>query len=687
MMRFTKWPKKNEQKMFSGISSIPFWRRLSTLFNLYNLVFSSLFIFSAIFISYSNGRQIILQDTYNLLSSNNLNKSTHFRQWIRNNEESNQFLAARPLVREGVADLIACMDQGESCSLIENKLLNNHLHINKATDEDFVGFFIIRASDGMIITGTDSNMVGKFREQEDYFIEGLRAPYTEISTYHFSEGEAVMRTATPIYSPDGEVIAVLSAHLILEEMHEIIQQHTGFSDSVDSYMVNRFNYFLTEPLYGEDFALRKSVHTDGVKACLAENSGIAQYEDYRGTPVFGAYQWLPEFEICMISEMDETEAIAPVLTMRNQLFLIGFLLFIGALFAGFFIFRRITKPIGKLNKVAQKFIAGDLSERVNIKSQSEIGLFANTFNEMADNLQTERKKNTDLIAELKDFNSDLEARVAERTKNLKAAQLASLNIMQDLQKEAKNREQAQIALNKKARDLERSNKDLQQFAYVASHDLQEPLRMVASYLQLLEHRYNEKLDQDAREFIGYAVDGASRMKTLINDLLQFSRVGTRGKPFELTDLNSVLGRVHANLQFTINDANALISCDELPTVMADPSQMAQLFQNLVANAIKFHGEELPRVHIKAEESEKEWIISVTDNGIGIDPQYFDRIFIIFQRLHTRSEYEGTGIGLAVARRIVERHKGRIWVDSEPGKGTTFFIALPKVENNNQQDHK
>jgi len=292
-----------------------------------------------------------------------------------------------------------------------------------------------------------------------------------------------------------------------------------------------------------------------------------------------------------------------------------------------------------------------------------------------------------LIAELKDFNSDLEARVAERTKNLKAAQLASLNIMQDLQKEAKNREQAQIALNKKARDLERSNKDLQQFAYVASHDLQEPLRMVASYLQLLEHRYNEKLDQDAREFIGYAVDGASRMKTLINDLLQFSRVGTRGKPFELTDLNSVLGRVHANLQFTINDANALISCDELPTVMADPSQMAQLFQNLVANAIKFHGEELPRVHIKAEESEKEWIISVTDNGIGIDPQYFDRIFIIFQRLHTRSEYEGTGIGLAVARRIVERHKGRIWVDSEPGKGTTFFIALPKVENNNQQDHK
>jgi PAS domain S-box-containing protein len=231
-------------------------------------------------------------------------------------------------------------------------------------------------------------------------------------------------------------------------------------------------------------------------------------------------------------------------------------------------------------------------------------------------------------------------------------------------------------LKRTVAELKRSNTDLQQFAYVASHDLQEPLRMVASYTQLLEKRYKDKLDTDAKEFIQFAVDGALRMQKLINDLLSYSLVSTRQKPVKPTDCNSVLGQVIANLSVTIEQNNDIITNDDLPTVMADESQMQELFKNLVGNAIKFRSEHAPRVHVSAKQDRNKWIFSVQDNGLGIDLQYKDKIFLIFQRLHSKEEYPGTGIGLAICKRIVERHGGKIWVDSDVGKGSTFYFTLP-----------
>ena len=238
------------------------------------------------------------------------------------------------------------------------------------------------------------------------------------------------------------------------------------------------------------------------------------------------------------------------------------------------------------------------------------------------------------------------------------------------------RKQAEEELKKLSDELARSNADLQQFAYTASHDLQEPIMVVAGFVNLLARRYKGKLDEKADEFIEHAIDGTKRMQVLIKDLLDYSRVGSTDKSFQPTDCLSVLDKAVFNLQIALKESGAVITRDDLPTVMADSSQLIRLFQNLISNAIKFRGKEAPRIHISAKEKEDEWIFSFKDNGIGIDPKFSDQIFVMFQRLHTKKEYPGTGIGLATCKKIIERHGGRIWVESEPGKGSTFFFSIP-----------
>lgn len=277
------------------------------------------------------------------------------------------------------------------------------------------------------------------------------------------------------------------------------------------------------------------------------------------------------------------------------------------------------------------------------------------------------------------LNEKLEKMVADRTAALR--------------KEVGERKQAQMALAKQAEALEksnaelaRSNAELAQFAYVASHDLQEPLRMVGSYTQLIARRYKGKLDADADEFINFAVDGVVRMKALINDLLDYSRVGTRGKEVAPTNCEEILGYALANLQGSLEECGATVTHDPLPQVMADATQLGQLFQNLIGNAVKFRGDNTPTVHVGVSQGDAEWVFSVEDNGIGIDADHIGRIFEIFQRLHSRAEYPGTGIGLAICKKIVERHGGRIWVESQPNAGSTFYFTIP-ISNGDSGGHK
>ena len=274
--------------------------------------------------------------------------------------------------------------------------------------------------------------------------------------------------------------------------------------------------------------------------------------------------------------------------------------------------------------------------------------------------------------ELAKYRDRLEELVRQRTLELEAAN-------QRLHVEILQRQRAQETLLQTAQELERSNRDLEQFAYVASHDLQEPLRAVGGYVKLLQHRFPDEVDPKALEYIAGAADGARRMERLITDLLAFARVGTHAGEFVLADLNNLFREAVHNLQASIREAGAIVTCESLPRLAVDATQMLQLFQNLIGNAIKFRSDRPPRVHVNSRREQDRWIFSVHDNGIGIDAKYYQRIFQIFQRLHTRRHYPGTGIGLAICKKIVERHGGTIWVESAPGEGSTFIFAIKELK--------
>jgi signal transduction histidine kinase len=372
-----------------------------------------------------------------------------------------------------------------------------------------------------------------------------------------------------------------------------------------------------------------SVGLDGVKRLytstpLSRSAGIADAHVIVGLPVQVAY------------------AAANHTLAQNLIFLgaVAVLALAAAWIAGdMFVLRQVRGLVG----AAQRMRHGVLSARSGVlHDPGEIGQLALTFDEMAATLEQRVAELQRAETELKALNEDLEKRVLERTL-----------------------------------ELRRSNEDLEQFAYVASHDLQEPLRMITNYLQLLRQRYKDKLDPGADDFIGFALDGSKRMHQLIHDLLTYSRVGTHGKEFVRTDCAQALANALANLHVAIEESRAEITHDSLPTVKGDEVQLTQLFQNLIGNAVKFRGEAVPKIHIGVQRSGAEWEFSVRDNGIGIAPEDFQRIFVVFQRLHSREKYPGTGIGLSVCKKIVERHGGRIWVESKPGQGTTFYFTLPQ----------
>jgi signal transduction histidine kinase len=332
--------------------------------------------------------------------------------------------------------------------------------------------------------------------------------------------------------------------------------------------------------------------------------------------------------------------------------------------------QRLTKDLQRLSKMVGK--DGKVTERASIGDVS--GSWAtcvDSVNSLISDLVKPTAEVTRVIGAV--AKDDLSQAMPSRRR----AALIQKNL--ELQAAETTLRERTRELAERVEDLARSNAELERFAYVASHDLREPLRMVTSYTKLLARRYKGKLDSDAEEFINFAVDGAGRMEQLIEDLLLYGRVGIRDLFFKPVQCEMVLTRALDNLQRALQETGALVTHDPLPTVKGDDTQLVQVFQNLIGNGIKFRGKMTPSVHVSIKEKTEDWVFAIQDNGIGIDPQYADRIFVIFQRLHSHAEYPGSGIGLAICKKVIENHDGRIWFESQPGEGTTFYFTIPKSD--------
>ncbi len=503
--------------------------------------------------------------------------------------------------------------------------------------------------DGYLVASGSPTRRRVYVGDRSYFARAKETMKFSVGDYRVGRvsGKPAVDLAYPVRDDKGNFIGVVFGALDLTWLNQLVAR----ADLPDRTMLTAIDRSGTIILRYPD---REGRHPgDSVKhlpviATLLESNKEATGKRIELDSVKRIYAYTPLSRTEAIADswvlvgIPEEAALAPAhrtLTINLIYLSLVMALAVGAAWFGgdIFILRKVRALVGATRRVA----AGDLKARTGTAyDRGELGELAHAFDEMAESLEERVAERQRAEAQLKTLNESLEQRVAKRT-----------------------------------RELKRSNEDLEQFAYVASHDLQEPLRMVTSYMQLLRQRYKDKLDQDSQEFIGFALDGAERMQRLIVDLLTYSRVGTMAKPLAPTDTNEALGRALRNLTVAVEESGTKITSTRLPIIPGDGGQLTQLFQNLIGNAIKFRSDRPLEIRIGAQQEPGCWHFTISDNGIGIPKKDFDRIFIIFQRLHIRDKYPGTGIGLSICKKIVERHGGRIWVESEEEKGTTFHFTL------------
>ncbi len=553
-------------------------------------------------------------------------------------ESTRQLLATLAQVKEVIHQ------DGEACRAIFTNVLGLH--------PVYANIGAIRM-DGHVFASALTTTNSVDLSDRSYFQEATNRGGFALGIYQIGRitRKATLNAGYPVRGTNGELNGVVYAALDLDWLQAVVTNANlpaGSSMTViDRDRVTLVRYPEAEKYVGQRLAPSKRRRNPS-EPRRPEGAAAAQSRDgtwrlYAYTPLGGQIEREPPW-ITVGIPLSAAYAAANQALWRNVagLAIVSALALAAAWYGGNFIFLRRIKA---LLVATDRLRRGDLKARTQIPhGRNELHQLAGAFDEMAATLEQRVIERQRAEAELKALNEDLERRVAERTAELK-----------------------------------RSNEELEQFASIASHDLQEPLRMVTNYLQLLQQRYQDKLDTKGTEFIAFSVDGAGRMQRLIHDLLSYARVGIKADPFQAVDCSKAVNEALANLSVAISESGAEVVSGPLPAVWGDPVLLTQLFQNLVSNAIKFRSDQPPRVQISASRRDGKWVFSVRDNGMGIAPGNFDRVFIIFQRLHARGKYQGSGIGLAVCKKIVERHGGRIWVESEPGRGTTFYFNLPEAE--------
>ena len=481
--------------------------------------------------------------------------------------------------------------------------------------------------------------------EQKAFNEGKsRIYYSDIYFDKIEDNRFEMLLAAPATDFNGVFIGVIAFEVDMTPFYKLIQDTTGLGETGEVLVARKIGNqaeFLNPLRHDPNAALKRRVSLGEesgrpVQEAIQGRTGFGQSIDYRGKKVVAAWRYIPSLDWGLVAKIDTKEAFADVTNLRNlAAVLLVIVIFLSSITA-FSIAHSISEPIKQLSEGAAIVGSGNLDYKIGTIHKDEIGQLSRTFDKMT---------------------QDLKHTLASRD---------------ELNREIIERKQAQ-------EELVRSNKDLEQFAYVASHDLQEPLRAVSGFVELLRRNLEKALDAKTNEYMNFAIDGAKRMQSLINGLLEYSRVGTQGKEPQKVNSKEAMDEALARLQASIQESGAKITADDLPTVYFDDLQLTRLFQNLIGNAIKFRSDHIPQIHVSAVRQDACWRFAVRDNGIGIEQQYAERIFMIFQRLHTRKAYPGTGIGLSICKKIVERHGGRIWVETAQEHGSTFYFTVPDIK--------
>ncbi len=612
--------------------------KLSLLFLLVSLI--SILIIS--YLSYYSSKTAIKNEVTDHLTATNLLKEAEIERWLKDSENLIEVLAKNTYFKDELQNVIISHESADPAHMLIYRSIVKEILMPGIEGGGFFEFFIIRPGDGLVLISTDEKQKGKYQSDQLYFINGKDRTFIQNVYYSMAIQQPAMTVGTPLKDRQGNLIAVLAGHLNLSELSVIMEKGSGLRQTEDTYLVNNFNFFITEPRFGKDYALKKTVFSEGVMAALKHNSGIGFYNNYRNIPVIGAYHWMSQRELCLITEVSQAEAFAPVYELRNKIIFIGIGVILLAGILGWLISLTITRPMNRLVDGTRKIGAGDLDYRFNLTGTDEISRLSIAFDQM-----TKKLKKT-LVSRDK-----LSEEVSVRKRTEKEALQANI-------------------------ELTAVNKEIEAFSYSVSHDLRAPLRHILGFVELLQKSASSNLDEKSQRYIGIISESAKRMGNLIDDLLALSRVGRLKMIKNKINLSQLVKNTIKGMDEEIKGRDITWEIKELPEVYGDSSLLGLVFTNLISNAVKFTRKcNQAKIEINYSHNKDEFVFFVKDNGAGFDMNYSDKLFEAFQRLHSQEEFEGTGIGLVIVHRIINRHGGHTWAEGKVNNGATFYFSIPK----------
>ncbi len=618
-------------------STAPVSQSLLSKILLFSVLFATILTVVIGFSAFFLVRQVISLDVRDTLTAIAIVKENSLNRWVDEQRRNIVLLASLPDVREQAGALSApAVSASQAQQAAEN--LQTYFRTVISTTSDYQEILLVNA-EGKVVASSFGENLGKDQSGEEYFHRGLTQ--TWVTQFYTSSllGTTTITISTPVFDSGGKRAGVLATHLNLNEIDRLIRERTGLGESGEVYLVDANHKPVTiDPLAAENGVYLSS---QGIDAALRGESASGAYPNDRGIAVIGAYRWVEEHNVALLVEIGEKEALRATQTLSQWIMLAGLgVILVSNLLLVLFA-RRAIAPVISLTEIATQITAGNLQIRAPITSQDEIGKLAVAFNTMTTQLQKS-------LSRLEDLNNQLEARVEERT----------------------------LALQK-------SNSELEAFSYSVSHDLRAPLRAIRNYAHMSLEKLSQELDAESLRWLRHIHHSALSMSEMVDGLLAFSRMGRqsmRPRRVLAEEAQEMVQKVIAEHSAEKNAPAPEIQVGNLHGCYADPILLQQVFTNLLTNAIKFSRKTTPaQVEVGSLETPQGSAYFVRDNGVGFDMQYAEKLFKVFQRLHSQEEFEGTGVGLAIIQRIVQRHRGEIWFHAEPGKGATFYFTIPLQE--------